>query len=150
MSEIQPSYFKDNSVIFQLRGGFFTSYKTLRADLPKPLPFIDHLNLISTDHETQICKHTGCKVPRNELRQSYNVTKLQRIHALQLILKNKTLDAEAVREKIEAKCGLRSNTRVTEIPTTSNGSVEPPVRYATQLLTMNSLNKMLQVRLSLN
>lgn len=147
LPDISASHLKENTVILHLRGGFFTSHQAIRTDLVKPLPFIDYLNVISNESDTKPFKYTICEMPVSEIRTSYDATKLQRLHYLQIRIKNKGFDTDILRQKIELKCGFNEN----EIPNNSDESTDEDIsiRYATQLLTMNSLNKMLQVRLSL-
>lgn len=143
---LQPNSFNPNTVIFNMRGGFFTSRIALKTDFSKPLPFIDNLNLVSDDKSTKIYRMARIKVVPNEVSNSYNVKKLQRLQSLQIAIRNKTMEAQMVRDKIEAICGLLGGERESPREPPSPKGEEGSVRYAPQLLTMNSLNKMLQVR----
>lgn len=146
MSEIQPEYFNDNSVILYLRGGFFTSHDALRQDLQKPLQFIDNLNIMSTEFETKIYRNTVIKTVKPEVKHSYTVNKLQKMHSLQITIKHKSLDVQAVADKITSKCGLCDpGTGDTADKPTNSDDASPIHRHPSQLLTMNTLNKMLQV-----
>lgn len=143
---IQASFFNSNTVIFNIRGGYFTSHVTLRTDLQKPLPFIDNLNIVSDEDTTKMYRLTKTPVLCNKVSSSYNVKKLQRLHSLQIAIKNKSMEGQIVRDKINSICGLVETER--ESPRALPPQAvqeESGVRYAPQLLTMNSLNKMLQV-----
>lgn len=148
LATLQPNSFNPNTVIFNMRGGFFTSRIALKTDFSKPLPFIDNLNLVSDDKSTKVYRVARVKVAPNDVNNSYNVKKLQRLQSLQIAIRNKSMEAQMVRDKIEAICGLvgaeRESPRAP--PTPKEDKEETSVRYAPQLLTMNSLNKMLQVR----
>lgn len=145
LSEIQPECFNENSVIFHLRGGFFASYDALRTDLQKPLQFIDNLNVTSTEFETAVYRNTVLKSVKTEVKHSYTVDKLQKLHSLQIIIKNKSSDVQALRDKITTKCGLCDCTSADEVNKHSPSDNPSPVhRHSSQLLTMTTLNKMLQ------
>lgn len=144
LSEIQPSYFKENSVILHLRGGYFTSHEALKPDIQKPLPFIDNLNVVSGEDTTKLYKCTSAAVPVNEIRNSYNADQLRRLHSLQITIKNKTFEAQILREKIEIKSGISEKLPVEDSSDNASSSEPPNLRYTSQLLTMNFLNKMLQ------
>lgn len=145
LSNIQPALFNSNTVIFKMRGGYFTSYITLRIDLPKPLPYIDHLNIISNETSTKVYRCIIIQTESGDIKNSYNVKKLQRLHSLQISIRNKTIDAQMVRDKINVICGL-TETKCQASSTSISANPSSSVRYEPQLLTMNSLNKMLQVR----
>lgn len=145
LSNIQPISFNRNTVIFHMRGGYFTSHITLRTDLPKPPPFIDNLNIISSEEKTKIYKSTGIKTTATDLKKSYNVMKLQKLHSLQIAIRNKSMDVELIRDKINVITGHGPRGKPLSSPEPCS-SQESNVRYAPQLLTMTSLNKMLQVR----
>lgn len=143
---IQPAFFNSNTVIFEMRGGYFTSHITLRTDLQKPLPFIDNLNVISDEQTTKMYRVTKVKLPPSEVSCSYNVKKLQQLHSLQIAIRNKSMEAQIVRDKINSICGLVDcERRESERSLPTMTGTDDNVRYAPQLLTMNSLNKMLQV-----
>lgn len=148
LSDIQPHSFNPNSVIFKMRGGYFTSHITLKMDLPEPFPFIDNLNVVGTDTSDKVYRCTAIRIDANDMKSSYNVKKLQRLHSLQISIRNKTIDAEMVRDKINVLCGLSERTSQTPV-SSSPVSEDHSVRYEPQPLTMNSLNKMLQVRLNI-
>lgn len=142
---IQPSCFTSNTVIFHLRGGYFTSHATLKTDLPRPLPFIDNLNVFSDEAVTRVYRVTKIRTSVGEMNGSYNVKKLQRLHSLQIAIRNKSMEAQMMRDKINSICGLTGMEREAPMASPSPSAAEENVRYAPQLLTMNSLNKMLQV-----
>lgn len=128
-----------------MRGGFFTAHITLKTDLQRPLPFIDHLNVISDDEKTRVYRVGRIRTTQSELNHSYNVKKLQRLHSLQIAIRNKSMEAQMVKDKINSICGLIGDERESPRSSPSPQGEEDSVRYAPQLLTMNSLNKMLQV-----
>lgn len=78
LSEIQPASFNENTVIFQLNGGYYTSQCYITTTSPKPLPFIDSLNVQKKDDKTSIVRYSSFKCAKSEIRNSYNVKKLQR------------------------------------------------------------------------
>uniref|UniRef100_A0A1Y1KER1 UV radiation resistance-associated gene protein n=1 Tax=Photinus pyralis TaxID=7054 RepID=A0A1Y1KER1_PHOPY len=140
LSEVQPDSFNENSVIFYLRGGYFTSYVSLRTDLPRPLQFIDNVNVLSDESETKVFRVTTTKSCKSEIKCSYTVSKLQKLHLLQLNIKNQSLDVQSLRDKIISKCGLCNSDEVKK-----RNFTKPPIqRQGSQLLTMTTLNKMLQ------
>lgn len=142
LSEIQPESFNENSVILRLRGGFFTSSSAIRTDLQKPLKFIDSLNVLSTEFETKVFRNTVLKVAKGEVKQSYSLKDLQKIHSLQLTFKNQNLNVQSIQEKIVERCGLCNSEEIKD--TASSDSPTPVYRHPSQLLTMTTLNKMLQ------
>lgn len=144
LSSIQPMFFNPNTVIFHMRGGYFTSPNTLRTDLPKPLPFIDDLNIISDENNTKVYRNLFVQVDSSDVKNSYNVKKLQRLHQLQIVIRNKNMDVEIVRDKINVINGVRGDGDAPQ-SVAGNSSQQTNIRYAPQLLTMNSLNKMLKV-----
>ncbi|KAF5281404.1 hypothetical protein FQA39_LY17800 [Lamprigera yunnana] len=139
LSEIQPDSFRKNSVILHLRGGYFTSSVTLCNDLPKPLPFINRLNISSDGSDTKVFRHTKTKTFKNEVKHSYSVQKLQKVHSLQLNIKNQSLDVQKLRDDIVSKCGLCNGNGIKQ------ATQVPRRKHSSQLLTMMSLNKMLQL-----
>lgn len=149
LSDIQPHYFNPNTVIFKMRGGYFTSYITLKLDVTEPFPFIDHLNVIGTDTSEKVYRCTEIKIDASDAKSSYNVKKLQKLHSLQISIRNKSIDAEMIRDKIDVLSGLTDKGSQTPVNSSPVGE-NPNVRYAPQPLTMNSLNKMLQVRIALS
>ncbi|KAK5640261.1 hypothetical protein RI129_011072 [Pyrocoelia pectoralis] len=140
LSEIQPDSFKENSVIFHLRGGYFTSYISLRTDSQTPLQFIDNLNVLSNKLETKVFRITSTKSCKSEVKRSYTVGKLQKLHLSQLNIKNESLDVRNLRDKISSKCGLCNDEKTKK----GNSSKTPIRRQGSQLLTMTTLNKMLE------
>ncbi|KAK4873183.1 hypothetical protein RN001_015212 [Aquatica leii] len=141
LSEIQPDSFNENSVILHLRGGYFASYISLRTDLQKPLQFIDNLNVSSDEFKTKVFRCTSLKVIKNEMKPSYNVSKLQKLHLLQLNIKNQSLDVQKLRDNIISKCGLCN---ADEVKRSASCNEVPRRQHSSQLLTMTTLNKMLQ------
>ncbi|RZC33793.1 sporulation-specific protein 15 [Asbolus verrucosus] len=144
IAEIQPAFFNPNTVIFNIRGGFFTSHHVINRDSARPPPFIDNLNLKMTDDgNKQIFRKTSIQTLKSEVRSSYNINKLRKLHSLQVTIRNKSLDVQVVREKIEVKCGMH-NLEKQSLPETPHSSSPSNIRYAPQLLTMKSVNKMLE------
>lgn len=146
LPSIQSDCFNNNTLIFHMRGGYFTSHITLKTSSQMPLAFIDHLNVVSDVERTRVCRMTKIKVSVEEMNSSYNVNKLQRLHSLQIAIRNKSMEAKLVRDKINSVCGLIQNKTGELLKSSSSKDVDSNVRYAPQLLTMNSLNKMLHVR----
>lgn len=144
LSDIQPIYFKHNSVIFSMAGGYFTSHHMIRSDLQKPIPFLASVNVVNTLKDPIIFKRAAVSVNRHEIQSSYNIEKLRKLHSLQLQIKKKATDVQIIREKINSLHCLETDSNyidtVESLPIQNN-----LIRYAPQLLTMNSLNKMLQV-----
>ncbi|KAI4471451.1 uv radiation resistance-associated protein [Holotrichia oblita] len=145
LTDVQPSSFKEKAVILHLHGGLFTSIVTLRNDLQNPIPFIDHLNVISTEDETKVYRTLATKLPPNETKKSYSAEKLRRLQSLQISIKSKFFDVELIKNKINQISGLCTldSTDSPESPSPSTSS-NSGGRYTSQLLTMTSLNKMLQ------
>lgn len=145
LTDVQPSSFKEKAVILHLHGGLFTSIVTLRNDLQNPMPFIDHLNIISTEDETKVYRTLSIKIPLHQTKKSYSVEKLRRLQSLQISMKSKFFDVELIKNKINQISGLctSDNTDSPESPSPSTSS-NSGTRYTSQLLTMTSLNKMLQ------
>lgn len=82
LADIQPVSFKENTVIFQLNGGYFTSLHCIRTDTSKPLPFKEYLNVVDSADNTNssvIVRNASVKCAKSEVRISYNVKKLQRL-----------------------------------------------------------------------
>jgi hypothetical protein len=145
IAEIQPAFFTPNTVIFNIRGGFFTSRQVVTEESGKSPPFVDNLNVKAVDGCKQVFRRTAVRAPKAEVRSSYNINKLRKLHSLQVTIRNKRLDVQVVREKIEVKCGL-NNSDEANSPESPRASSPSNVRYAPQLLTMKSVNKMLEVR----
>ncbi|CAH1999062.1 unnamed protein product [Acanthoscelides obtectus] len=143
IADIQPHHFKNNTVIFYMLGGYFTSHHMIRTDLQKPVPFHSSMNISNKNtNETSVCKRLAMKVNKNEVHNSYNIQKLRKLQSLQLQIKNKCVDVQNIRDKINALIG--NNVREDNTSSEPVSSPSSTVRYAPQLLTMNSLNKMLQ------
>nr|XP_015834214.1 PREDICTED: UV radiation resistance-associated gene protein isoform X2 [Tribolium castaneum] len=142
IAEIQPAFFHPNTVIFSIRGGFFTSRHAVNEEAPKKPPFLGNINVIDVGGNKQIFRKTAVQTAKSEVRGSYNINKLRKLHSLQVTIKNKGLDVQVVREKIEVKCG--TNSTETNSPESTQISSPSNIRYAPQLLTMKSVNKMLE------
>ncbi|XP_044254871.1 LOW QUALITY PROTEIN: UV radiation resistance-associated protein [Tribolium madens] len=142
LAEIQPAFFHPKTVIFYIRGGFFTSRHAVNDEDHKKPPFLNNINIIDVGGNKQIFKKTAVQTAKSEVRSSYNINKLRKLHSLQVTIKNKGLDVQVVREKIEVKCG--TNSTETNFPESTQISSPNNIRYAPQLLTMKSVNKMLE------
>lgn len=147
--EILPSYFKNNSVIFCIAGGYFSSQRTIRTDLPKPVPFINNVNVCGDVGTGKVYRKTSVKTQSNEVCKSYSLEKLRRLQALQIAIRNKTVDVEHIKDKINVQKGEGNVKEGVQFAETSSSRANN-VRYEPQLLTMNSLNKMLQVYICLS
>lgn len=142
IADIQPLYFKSNTVIFCIFGGYYTSLKVIRFDLEKSIPFMGNLNAIDIINNKVIYKRIAVKCPSTEIQLSYNVEKLKKVQYLQIQIRKKSLEVQNIQEKINVFLnGNNSERDSVSQETTANSSI----RYAPQLLTMNSLNKMLKV-----
>ncbi|VEN35236.1 unnamed protein product [Callosobruchus maculatus] len=142
IADIQPHHFKNNTVIFYMLGGYFTSHHMIRTDLQKPVPFHSSMNTVNTSNNTVVYKRVAVKVNKNEIHNSYNIQKLRKLQSLQLQIRNKGMDVQNIKDKINTIVG--NNVRVDTNSSESTSSLSSTIRYAPQLLTMNSLNKMLQ------
>lgn len=142
IADIQPIYFKANSVIFGLQGGYYTSLQVIHTHLQKPIPFINNLNVINTTDNNAVYRRIAIKCHKNTIQNSYDIEKLKKIQSLQLQIKNKALEVENEQDKINTFRGLSSSKIDSSLETISLNSST----YTPQLLTMNSLNKMLQVK----
>ncbi|XP_074032875.1 UV-resistance associated gene isoform X2 [Leptinotarsa decemlineata] len=142
---VQPRYFKDYSVIFCMQGGFYTSHQVIKTDLQIPIPFISNVNVIDTLNSKVIYKKVAIEVSRHEVQRSCNLEKLRRVHDLQIQIRNETVEANHMRDKLNALCGFnqRVETETQSLESDLSGSASS-VWYAPQMLTMNSLNKMLK------
>ncbi|XP_022911167.2 UV radiation resistance-associated protein [Onthophagus taurus] len=141
LADVQPSSFKDNTVILHLHSGYFTSSASLRTDLQTFVPFIDHLNIVSTEDNTKVYRTVSIRIPSRDIKKSYNVEKLRRLQSLQLTLKNKNLELDHLRNRISKLAGYDEDNSVdSESPIMGQDS---GIRYEPQPLTMNSLNKLL-------
>lgn len=149
LSEIQPECFKEKSVILHLHGGYFTVHTVLRTDLPKHLPFIDSLNVISDKAHTNVYRNTVIRCPKHEAKTSYRTSVLQQLHSIQIRIRNVSLDLDAVKRDVTSKCPPHEVSTPDMSQETGDFSREVAIeRHPSQLLTMNTLNKMLhgQVR----
>lgn len=147
LPDLQPLAFIENTVILYLRGGYFTSFRRLSLSTEEQLPFIDYLNILSSEDKMFMCRYVGLKFNPGDMGCSYNVEKLRRLQSLQIGVKNRHFDVQLLKEKIfqmwtfcqpEVDCSPDSMC--------SPETPETEVGYAPQLLTMNCLNKMLEVR----
>ncbi|KAG5887925.1 hypothetical protein JTB14_003021 [Gonioctena quinquepunctata] len=145
IADIQPKYFKNQSVIFYMQGGFYTSHLAVKTGLRKPIPFIKNLNLIDTLRSKVIYKRIAINAGRHEIQNSYNIEKLRRLQYLQIQIRKKGADVQNIRDKINVlnSYNVGSERENPALETVSSSSLSS-VRYAPQLLTMNSLNKMLK------
>lgn len=145
IAEIQPVYFKNNSVIFYMQGGYYTSHHVIKTDLEKPIPFLSNVNLINTLNKKVIYRRIAIKAFQCEIQDSYSLDKLRRLHSLQIEIKKKSTEVQNVRDKTMTQnysdSSADASLRCESIPSSSTCHI----RYAPQLLTMNSLNRMLQV-----
>lgn len=142
IADIQPLYFKPNTVIFSMFGGYYTSLKVIKFDLEKPIPFLSNLNAIDIANDKAIYKRVAVKCPSNEIQDSYNVEKLKKVQYLQIQINKRSLEVQNIQEKINVFLNGKKNER-DSIPQDTKAS--STIRYAPQLLTMNCLNKLLQV-----
>lgn len=142
IADIQPLYFKTNTVIFYMFGGYYTSLQVIKKDLEKPIPFLNNLNAIDILNDKVIYKRIAVKCQPTETQVSYNIDKLKKIQHLQIQIKRKSSEVQNIQEKINVFLNGVNSERE-NIPQGTN--VGTNIRYAPQLLTMNSLNKMLQV-----
>lgn len=141
IADLQPKCFKANTVIFFMQGVYFTSQDYLRTDLDKSLPFQKYLNLIETSHNQQVLyRKMTLKAPKSEVASSYTLEKLRRLQELQRQIKNKKTDVHHVKENIKSATERESKRDVHDLHASSYSN---NIRFAPQLLTMNSLNKML-------
>ncbi|XP_072382566.1 UV radiation resistance-associated gene protein [Diabrotica undecimpunctata] len=138
ISDIQPYFFKNNSVIFYMQGGFYTSHEVIRTDLHKPVPFVN--NLLETTGSKVMYKRLAVKSYSHEIQQSYNIDKLRQLQQLQMQIRNRQTDVQYIKDKINMVNGYNASLEKDVSP--SSGSMGN-IRYAPQLLTMNSLNKLL-------
>lgn len=143
LTDMQPNLFKENSVIMQLHGGYFSSLNCLRIETLNNLNKSKYIMCKNDDYK--IVKYICQKFLMNEIKNSYNMEKLRKLHSLQIRIKNRSLDVQLLRDEITAKCALCKNYTEATATTRPEPEKAPNVRYAPQLLTMNSLNKMLQV-----
>ncbi|XP_017777577.1 PREDICTED: UV radiation resistance-associated gene protein [Nicrophorus vespilloides] len=141
--DIYPELFTENTVILHLRGGYFTSINCVRCDVARPLPFIDHLNVVSTEDSMYIYKIASDKNQSSDVKNTYNLSKLRKLRSLQISIRNKSLEVQALKDKIDFKCQGGSENERNCKESTSKTKTDSNVRYAPQLLTMTSLNKML-------
>ncbi|XP_057651065.1 UV radiation resistance-associated gene protein [Diorhabda carinulata] len=140
ISDIQPYFFKKNTVIFCMQGGFYTSHQVIRTDLQKPIPFLNNINLIDTSNNKVIYKRVAIKACSQDVQHSYSVDKLRYLQQLQMQIRNIEADVQNIRDKIN----VLNSTATRDKDVSHHSTTLANVRYAPQLLTMNSLNKMLQ------
>lgn len=93
----------ENSLVFQLNGGFFTSYDCLLNRNPVKI-FISSKKEAGEDNTEPIdvykVRYTSLKFLNSEIRPSYNVQKLLQLQDLQLLFKKRLMSAYELREKI--------------------------------------------------
>lgn len=142
IADIQPLYFKTNTVIFSIFGCYYTSLKVIRFDLEKTVPFLGNLNAIDVTNDKVIYKRIAVKCPSNEIQLSYNVDKLKKVQHLQIQIRKKSLEVQNIQEKINV---FLNGINFERDSVSQDSKPNSSIRYAPQLLTMNSLNKMLQV-----
>lgn len=143
IADLQPLYFKSNTVIFCLLGGYYTSLNAIIFDQEKSIPFSSNLNAIDILNDKVIFKRIAVKCHPVEIQPSYNVEKLRKIQHLQIQIKRKSLEVQNVQDKIDVF--LNGNNLVERENVPKEPDTKSSIRYAPQLLTMNSLNKMLHV-----
>jgi len=113
ITDLQPKYFKANTVIFFMQGVYFTSHDYLRGDLDKPLPFQSNLNLVETErNDSVLYKRIAVKASKGEVAVSYKLEKLRRLQQLQREIKAKKKEVGHIKERIrqasEPECDLGS------------------------------------------
>ncbi|KAK9881429.1 hypothetical protein WA026_016315 [Henosepilachna vigintioctopunctata] len=123
--DMQPTLFLQNSIIFSMVGGFFVAANSIRADVTLP----SSAALVVTKRVTTTCA-------RGDLKRSYCVDKLRKLHYLEVMIKNKTLDVQRMSDSI-AQLDVMTQGGCNE-------AHELPAKMPSQLLTMNCLNRMLQ------
>lgn len=111
ITDLQPKYFKANTVIFFMQGVYFTSHDYLRGDLDKPLPFQSSLNLVETERsESVLYKRMAVKAPKGEVAVSYKLEQLRRLQQLQREIQEKKIQVGHIKERIrqasEPECDL--------------------------------------------
>ncbi|KAL1518099.1 hypothetical protein ABEB36_001774 [Hypothenemus hampei] len=131
ISDLHPKYFKANTVIFVMQGVYFTSHKSIRNDLEKP--FEKRLNLFENVHNEQMLyKKVAVKCSKSEIATSYSLEKLRKLQHLQRQLRDNRVQVREVQNRIKT---------ATEREPKQDFSDS---KLGSQLLTMNSLNKMLR------
>lgn len=133
---MQPCLFNHNTVIFCMLGGFFTSVHCIRNDIHQlPDSFKQHMNILDFPKNKTIYKNTTSFHQSNDVRKSYNVDKLRKLHYTEIIIKNKTIEAQQLKEKI-TKLDVSIQKPEQQMPLMKTKSTS-------QLLTMDHLNRML-------
>lgn len=145
VTDLQPILFNENSVILQLRGGYFSSLKCLKSNTPNSFILSKNVNVTQDKDCLKILKYSNMKYAPNETKASYDVNKLRKLHSLQIRIRNKSLDVQMLRDEINTRCPLCTNNTQEIAIARTEPEKSPNIRYAPQLLTMNCLNKMLQV-----
>ncbi|ERL94353.1 hypothetical protein D910_11634 [Dendroctonus ponderosae] len=138
ITDLQPKYFKANTVIFFMQGVYFTSQDCLRNDVDAP--FKNNLNLLPTSPGGLVLyRRAAIKAPKGEIASSYTLDKLRKLQQLQRELKRRKLDVQNIRERIQSASERESKQDDYELQISSSSNI----RFAPQLLTMNHLNKLL-------
>ncbi|XP_060535872.1 UV radiation resistance-associated protein [Cylas formicarius] len=138
IADLQPAYFRDDTVIFFMRGGYFTSHLYLRNDptsKPTPPRLTKNLNLIDNGRGKLLYRRVATKNRAAETLPSYGSEKLRKLIELQAKIRERAADVREVKEKIK-NCSQKS--------AADQAGELTGVRFASQLLTMNTLNKMLR------
>lgn len=136
--DVQPCLFNHNTVIFCMFGGIFTSINCIRNDIQLfPDSFKQHINIIDFPMCRTIFKRSASLHNSNDVKKSYNVIKLRKLHYIEVTIKNKTIDAQHLKENItQLDVSLQKPNQ--EVPLMKTKSTS-------QLLTMDHLNRMLDV-----
>lgn len=101
ITDLQPKYFKANTVIFFMQGVYFTSQDCLRNDVEAP--FKNNLNLLPTSPGGLVLyRRAAIKAPKGEIASSYSLEKLRKLQELQRELKRRKLDVQNIRERIKS------------------------------------------------
>ncbi|XP_044759353.1 UV radiation resistance-associated protein isoform X2 [Coccinella septempunctata] len=134
--DVQPSLFNHNTVIFCMFGGFFTSVNCIRNDIHQlPDSLSQHLNVIDFPTNRIVYKRITTLYNPNNVKRSYNVDKLKKLHYKEVTIKNKTIDVQQLKEKI-TKLDVSLQKHDQQVPLMKTKSTS-------QLLTMDHLNRML-------
>ncbi|KAL3284099.1 hypothetical protein HHI36_018267 [Cryptolaemus montrouzieri] len=138
VTDVQPSLFNSNTVIFYMFCGFFTGANCIKDNIQKlPHSLLEHSNMIDFPNNKTIFKCISSVYLRGEMKRSYTVEKLRKLHYLEVMIKNKSLDVHHIEDKISELDVLLQKPDMNDIPLS-------PMKSQPQLLTMNCLNRMLQ------
>lgn len=139
-TDIQPCLFHTNTVIFFMNGGFFTNINSIHKDVKiDPKASIDDITNNVGSCLKLSYKYRVKSFPKNELKNSYKLNDLRKLHYTQILIKNKCLDTLHLQEKISNEDVLLQK------PAVENDS-SLVSRQSSQLLTRTFLNKMLEVK----